>query len=126
MNNENIRKAFGNRLKELRKQKKWTQKELAGRLDIGFSQFNKYELGLHMPPIEKLIHLSDLLDTSLDYLLTGNKDDKSSLHNTRLLKRFQALEKFDADEQEATIQFLDAMIMKNKMQGVMTPLDNQG
>lgn len=31
---EDIRKAFGPRLKELRKQKGWTQKELANQIDL--------------------------------------------------------------------------------------------
>ena len=47
MEREEILKAFGARLKELRKQKGWTQKELGGRVEIRFSQLNKYESGLH-------------------------------------------------------------------------------
>ena len=58
MQNGDIRKAFGARLKELRKQKGLTQKELANQLDIRFSQLNKYECGMHIPPIERLIQLS--------------------------------------------------------------------
>jgi transcriptional regulator with XRE-family HTH domain len=92
-------------------------------VDIGFSQFNKYECGLHIPPAEKLIELSRLLDTSVDYLLSGEDTQGTSLHNTRLIKRFRELEQFDADDQEAIIKVLDAMIMKNKMQGALSPLD---
>ncbi len=40
--NDNIRKGFGLRIKELRKQKKWTQKELASKIDVRFPQLNKY------------------------------------------------------------------------------------
>ncbi len=43
-----VRKAFGERLKHMRNQKRWTQKELAAMVDIGHSQFNKYEMGLHI------------------------------------------------------------------------------
>ena len=46
MQNEDIRKTFGMRLKELRKQKGWTQKELANQIDIRFAQLNKYECGM--------------------------------------------------------------------------------
>jgi transcriptional regulator with XRE-family HTH domain len=124
MADQTIKIAFGKRLKELRKQKRWTQKELAAMVNIGFSQFNKYECGLHIPPAEKLIELSRLLDTSVDYLLSGDDLQECSLHNTRLIKRFQELERFDADDQEAIIKVLDAMIMKNKMQGALSPLDS--
>lgn len=124
MKDNDMRKAFGDRLKTMRKQKHWTQKELAGMLDIGLSQFNKYECGLHIPPAEKLIELSRLLDTSVDYLLGGHDAQISDLHNTRLIKRFQELEQFNSDDQETIIKVLDAMIMKNKIEGVMSPLDS--
>jgi transcriptional regulator with XRE-family HTH domain len=125
MAEQDVKISFGKRLKELRKQKRWTQKELAAKVDIGFSQFNKYECGLHIPPAEKLIELSRLLDTTVDYLLSGQDAQDCSLHNTRLIKRFRELERFDAEDQETIIKVLDAMIMKNKMQGAISPLDSQ-
>ncbi len=121
MADQNVRKAFGQRLKRLRKQKRWTQKELAGMTGIGVSQFNKYECGLHVPPAEKLIELSRLLDTSVDYLLSGEAAQDCALHSTRLIKRFQALEEFDAEDQETVIKLIDAMIVKNKVEGAIQP-----
>lgn len=121
MADQNVRKSFGKRLKQLRKQKRWTQKELAAMADIGFSQFNKYECGLHIPPAEKLIELSRLLDTSVDYLLSGETLQDCSLHSTRLVKRFRELEQFDTEDQEAVIKLIDAMIIKNKVEGAITP-----
>ena len=123
MKDMNMRKAFGDRLKTMRKQKRWTQKELAGMLDIGLSQFNKYESGMHIPPIEKLIQLSNLFDTTVDYLVKGADTGTKKLHNIKMLKRFQEIEHFDSEEQNAVLQFLDAMIMKHKMTGVIS-LDN--
>jgi transcriptional regulator with XRE-family HTH domain len=119
MEREEILKAFGTRLKELRKQKGWTQKELAAKVDIRFSQLNKYESGLHAPPPEKLIELADALGTTVDYLLTGDRTEDVPLHSTRLLDRFRALEGFQADDQEAVIRLLDAMILKHKVQGAL-------
>lgn len=121
MADQNVKKSFGKRLKQLRKQKRWTQKELAAMADIGFSQFNKYECGLHIPPAEKLIELSRLLDTSVDYLLSGETLQDCSLHSMRLVKRFKALEQFDAEDQEAVIKLIDAMIIKNRVEGAITP-----
>lgn len=121
MADQDVRKSFGKRLKELRKQKHWTQKELAAMAQIGFSQFNKYECGLHIPPAEKLIELARLLDTSVDYLLSGQALQDYSLHNTRLIKRFRELEHFDAEDQEAVIKLIDAMIVKNKVEGAISP-----
>ena len=122
----NTRKAIGSRIKALRKQKQWTQKELAAKLDIGLSQFNKYESGLHVPQVEKVIQLAELFDTTTDFLLTGDRADQKPLHNIRLLDRLQALENFDNDDQETIIKIIDAMIMKKRVEGMVAdPFDKK-
>ena len=119
------RKALGARIKALRKNKKWTQKELAAKLNIGLSQFNKYESGLHVPQVEKLIQLAELFDTTIDFLLTGDRSEQRPLHNLRLLERIQALENFNSDDQETIIKIIDAMIMKERVEGMVNkPFDD--
>lgn len=125
MMNKDVRKAFGERLKRLRNQKGWTQKELASMVDIGFSQFNKYEMGLHIPSLEKLIQLAELLDSTLDYLLMGDRNDRGDLNDTRLAKRFKELERFQSEDKEAIIRILDGMILKNRTQSVMAMDDTR-
>jgi transcriptional regulator with XRE-family HTH domain len=114
-----IRKAFGARVKELRKQRQWTQKELAEKLGIRFGQLNKYESGLHTPPVDKLVQLAEIFDTTIDFLLTGDRSEQRPLHNTRLVERLQALEEFQADDQETVIKLIDAMILKHRVQGTL-------
>jgi transcriptional regulator with XRE-family HTH domain len=121
MTNKDILRDFGQRVKGLRKQKKWTQKELAAKFDVRPAHLNKYESGLHTPSLEKLIKLAEIFDTTLDYLLTGSSSDDRPLHNLRLLERFRALEAFNAEDQEAVIKLIDAMIVKNKVEGAINP-----
>lgn len=125
MQDQEIHKAFGARVKALRKQRKWTQKELAAKLGVRFPQLNKYECGLHVPPMEKLIHLAEIFDTTVDYLLTGNRSEERPLHNLRLLERFRELESFPAEDQEVVIKLLDAMIVKRKVEGALEPFKRQ-
>lgn len=116
-------KALGSRLKQLRKQKRWTQKELAGKVDIRFQQLNKYESGLNIPPAEMLVKLADALGTSVDYLLTGNPVEDSPLANSRLFQRFKMLEDMKPSDREAIITLIDAMIAKHQVEGAQTPAD---
>lgn len=125
MQDEDIRKAFGMRLKKLRKQKGWTQKELANQIDIRFAQLNKYECGMHIPPIEKLVQLGDVLGVTLDYLIMGNRNQIKALHNMRLIERLQELESFDSGDQEAIITMIDAMIVKRRVKGAVAPFKQQ-
>lgn len=65
---------FGAHLKELRKSKGITQKQLA--LGIGGSErgIQQYELGERKPTYDMLIALADYFDVSIDYLV-GRSDD---------------------------------------------------
>ncbi len=119
MQNEDIRRAFGARLKALRKQKNLTQKELAEKVDVRHPQLNKYECGLHAPPLITLVLMAEVLDTTIDYLLAGNRKEASSISNVRLLERFKALEEFEKSDQETVIKLIDAMIVKHKVEGAL-------
>lgn len=122
MQDSGLRKVFGARLKQLRKQRHWTQKELAAKVDIRFQLLNKYESGQHIPPAETLISLAEALDTTVDHLLTGNPVEESPLANSTLFKRFKALEDFDEEDQATVIKVIDAMIAKRQVESALKPL----
>jgi transcriptional regulator with XRE-family HTH domain len=123
MQNQDLRKAFGTRLKALRKQKGWTQKELANRLDIRYSHLNKYENGMHAPPLEKLTQLADIFDVSLDYLVMGLPMEESPIRNEVLYKRFKTLETFDDEDKTTVIKIIDAIIAKRQVENAIRPLE---
>ncbi len=122
MQDSAIRKAFGNRVKQLRKQHGWTQKELAIKIDANYQQLNKYESGIHTPPLDKLILLADALNTSVDYLISGNLVEDSPMANNSLFKRFKALETFDKEDQATVINVIDAIIAKRQVENAIQPL----
>ncbi|CAN5869890.1 helix-turn-helix transcriptional regulator [soil metagenome] len=122
MHDEESRKAFGKRLKELRNKLRWTQKEVAAKIGLQLSQFNKYECGMHVPPADKLIQLAELFGTTTDYLLTGSVSDAQPLNNVRLLERFRALSLCEIEEQETVIRLIDAVIVKHRVEAALTPV----
>jgi len=122
MHDEESRKAFGRRLKELRNKLRWTQKEVAAKIGLQLSQFNKYEAGMHAPPADKLIQLAELFGTTTDYLLTGSVSEAQPLNNVRLLERFRALSQCELEEQETVIRLIDAVIVKHRVEAALTPV----
>ena len=60
---------FNNKLYELRKQKGFSQEELANRLNVSRQTVSKWEVGDSTPDMEKLIAISDLFGISLDELI---------------------------------------------------------
>ncbi len=45
--------------------------------------------------------------------------EANPLHNIRLLERLKALERFEKSDQEAVIKLIDAMIVKQKVEGAL-------
>lgn len=60
---------FNNKLYELRKQKGFSQEELASRLNVSRQTVSKWEVGDSTPDMEKLVAISDLFGISLDELV---------------------------------------------------------
>ena len=68
---------FNNKLYELRKQKGFSQEELANRLNVSRQTVSKWEVGESSPDMEKLVAISEFFDISLDELVL----DKTSKQN---------------------------------------------
>ncbi|MFC6314664.1 helix-turn-helix domain-containing protein [Lapidilactobacillus achengensis] len=64
---------FGDRLKQRRQQLQLTQTELAQKLNVSRSAVSNWEVGRNYPDLEVLISLSQLLETSVDWLLNDTK-----------------------------------------------------
>ena len=63
---------IGQRIKECRKEKRWTQKELAQRIGTSYKYISHVENGVKFPSLEMLICIARELDVSLDYLISSD------------------------------------------------------
>lgn len=68
---------FNNKLYELRKQKGFSQEELANRLNVSRQTISKWEVGESTPDMEKLVAISDLFEVSLDELVMDKVPQKA-------------------------------------------------
>ena len=119
------KKAVGGRIKHLRKQRGWTQKELTKYLECSYQQLNKYESGIHAPPLDSLAQLADALNVTIDYLITGKTSEEKPINNNRLLQRFKLLGNFETNQQEIVITVIDAMVAKHQMEETLKTLDKR-
>jgi transcriptional regulator with XRE-family HTH domain len=65
---------FSSRLKDLRNEKRLTQKELAESLNLTHSTISKYERNDLEPSNEILLSISNFFDVSIDFLLGKTND----------------------------------------------------
>ena len=62
------------RLKELRKERNWTQQDLAQKTNLSFNAVTKIEQGAAKhPTLKTLIKLADAFEVSIDELVGRNK-----------------------------------------------------
>ena len=68
---------IGERIQQLRKQKGLSQEELGEQVGVSRQAVSKWESGQSMPEADKLILLRECLETTTDYILTGEEPVRS-------------------------------------------------
>ncbi len=69
---------FGEKLKGLRKEKGYSQEEMAGMLDVSRQAVSKWESDRGIPEIDKLLQISSMFGVTLDYLLKSESPDENN------------------------------------------------
>lgn len=64
------------RLRDIREDHDYRQEELAQVLKVSQAQYSRYELGVNIIPIEKLVLLARFYNTSVDFLV-GLTDERT-------------------------------------------------
>lgn len=106
---------LGRRLAQLRKERGFTQIELAEKLGIVQAIISDYERGKLRPHHEMLARLAVALQVSADQLLgLKTQPQKSSPLNRRFLRRLQAVDKLPQRDQEALLRTIDAFLSARK------------
>ena len=71
--------SIGERISDLRKQKNYSQMQLAKSLGVSRQAVSKWEKGQSSPDTVKLIQLAELFDVEVEYLATGNRPEPKSV-----------------------------------------------
>jgi transcriptional regulator with XRE-family HTH domain len=72
---------FGERFKELRKNKGYTQAALANILHLNKSSISRYEKDLQLPEASSLSRIAEFFEVSIDYLMgsSGEEENKQEI-----------------------------------------------
>ena len=74
---------IGKFFQELRKEKGFTQEQLAERLGVARRTISRWETGSNLPDLDILIELSDLYSVDLRELLDGERKQKKMQYRSR-------------------------------------------
>lgn len=108
--------SFGNRVALIRKERGFSQQELADQIGTGKDIVSRYERNASSPSIEVAAKIARALGVSLDDLVTDVTTDYSDQGLRDLLHEAEKLPEEDRDH---LIAVIGAFITKNKVQQIL-------
>ena len=85
-------KESGRRIKELRKQKGYTQESFADDIGISVRTYSGIESGAHSTSIDTFVEIAGKLNVSLDYVILGQRENNLSIkikkEEREIIKKF--------------------------------------
>ncbi|PKQ62786.1 hypothetical protein BZG02_11340 [Labilibaculum filiforme] len=97
---------LGDRITELRKQKDWSQTELAKNIDASREAISKYERNEAVPSVETAKKIADTFNVTLDYLM----DEAGSSFDKQTVNRIKSIEQLNPEDKSHLFAVLDAFL----------------
>jgi transcriptional regulator with XRE-family HTH domain len=111
--------SLGKKLKELRKEKGWSQDELAFNAQIDGRQVSRYENDRVMPSLDVITKIAKAYNVSIDYLLLDDAPRRPlDAPTSKLLERVMVLSEISPEDERSLIHMLDAIEAKNKLKKI--------
>jgi len=110
-------KIMGERIRELKKEKKMSTKALAEAVGVDYSSMNAYERGTRTPPIDVTIDIASMLDCDVTYLIDSEQEHPRLNYlgaSKELGLTYKAVQKLDdIDEYKAVLSwFIEHELME--------------
>lgn len=105
--------SLGGKIADLRRQKGWSQENLAERLGVTRQSVSKWESDASVPDLDKIVSLSNLFGVSTDYLIKNDEpesDQPQSEPSARYVSATQAQEFIAMTERSAPKTALAVML----------------
>lgn len=108
---------FGERVKELRTQKKLSQAALGEKIGVQPTHIGRYERGESMPTAKALWLLAQALEVSIDYLVKGDLEQAvtTTFQDTEFMRMFKEAQSLPESEKLAVKTVVDAVLMRNRL-----------
>ena len=111
--------SLGEKLKQLRKEKGWSQDELAFHAQIDGRQVSRYENDRVMPSVEVIIKIATAYDVSLDYLLLEESPRRGlRAPSNKVAERVLALGSLAEEDERSVLNVLDALAARQQLRAL--------
>lgn len=116
--------------RRFRKEKGWSQQELADRIGAHLTHVSRVETGKYAPSLDFVVNAAKTLEVTMDALLSERENALQDvrIEGKEVAERVRLLESLDKREREALITVIDSMLTKHKMRRLLQkePLEARG
>lgn len=105
------------KIKNLRKEKRWSQGELAKKLNVHITHISRIETGKYQPSVDLLKKIAKLFEVSTDYLLFDDAKsyDLMGLENKDLFEKMKLVNSLEEKDREIITGVIDAFLTKKRV-----------
>ena len=98
---------IGTRIAELRKIKKWSQTDLAKKIEASREAIGKYERNEAIPSVDIAKKIADAFDVTLDYLVG---EGTNAQFDKKTVKRLEEISNLPENEKDTVFTVVDALL----------------
>lgn len=107
--------SLGARIKELRKDRGWSQRDLSAQANVSQTRLSKYENGTHQAPLGTLIRIAHTFALPVDVLLPDTGDMPRDPQDMELYARLRRLVALGAEEKSVACSLLDTVLAMQEL-----------
>jgi transcriptional regulator with XRE-family HTH domain len=109
--------SLGQKLFDLRKERKLSQDDVGKAIQVNKSQVSNWEQGKGNPSVESLMGLAKLFAVSTDYLLFESvpREGVEAINDFELYEAFRRIELLPKERRRVVKEFLDAFIFRERV-----------
>ena len=108
----------GKKITQLREEVGLHMNVLAQKLGVHYQSIGRWERDEVIPDGANMKKLCTLFKVTADYLLFDNvpRDGRVDIHDSHLMQQFEKIDLLDKDQRAVVSKFLDAFILKEKLE----------
>jgi transcriptional regulator with XRE-family HTH domain len=112
---------LGERIQQLRKEKRLTQAALASNISVSVAQLTRYETQGVQPNADALKRMAMVFGITIDYLVNGTTIQKaeSAITDSKLIGLFKQIENLEADDRQVIAKLIEAFAIKKQMEKML-------
>ena len=123
---EDMDNNFAFNVKRLRRERGWSQAELAAKVGSHVNHINRVEGGKYNPSLDTIIKLANVFEVPVDYLISGTDGSMTAvrIEDQVFSEKIKLLNSLNEDERKAVILFIDSLLSKKKLISLAKEMEN--